>query len=272
VNQRIIFLRGGGLGDFILTLPLLKLAWQKNHEVTLYTLSKYLTLLNNDWDWLDTHDLDQLNGVLPSHLAGAMVVCFWMDQAWQKEMINAGAKSVVSINPRPSEGEHFLLQACEKLGLPFSKNFLDQPVLCSKRKPNKEVLWIHPGSGGKEKNIPLQHFIHRAHKWLAADEFRRVIFSFGEADNEVLEHFSGSPINQNNKISRIHVSSISELYKKLSTEADYFMGNDSGPGHLAAALGLPVEIGFCSTNPVIWRPAGPRVKTYKWESDSSNIL
>ena len=54
--------------------------------------------------------------------------------------------------------------------------------------------------------------------------------------------------------------------------ADQFMGNDSGPGHLAANLGIPVKIAFRGTNQSVWSPTGFRVKTYDWVPDSKRIL
>jgi heptosyltransferase-3 len=42
--------------------------------------------------------------------------------------------------------------------------------------------------------------------------------------------------------------------KSLIAGASLFIGNDSGPAHLAAAFGLPVVVLFGSSKPDIWRP------------------
>lgn len=42
-----------------------------------------------------------------------------------------------------------------------------------------------------------------------------------------------------------------------------FVGNDSGPGHLAGALGVPTHIIFGTMEPEMWHPIGPRV-TWSW--------
>ena len=47
-----------------------------------------------------------------------------------------------------------------------------------------------------------------------------------------------------------------------------FWGNDSGPGHLAANLGIPTNICFRSTKSSIWRPTGPRVNIHEFDEDS----
>jgi ADP-heptose:LPS heptosyltransferase len=42
--------------------------------------------------------------------------------------------------------------------------------------------------------------------------------------------------------------------KSLLAGASLFIGNDSGPAHMAAAFGLPMVVLFGSSNPDIWRP------------------
>jgi len=42
--------------------------------------------------------------------------------------------------------------------------------------------------------------------------------------------------------------------KSLLAGASFFLGNDSGPAHMAAAFGLPVVVIFGSSNPAIWGP------------------
>jgi ADP-heptose:LPS heptosyltransferase len=46
---------------------------------------------------------------------------------------------------------------------------------------------------------------------------------------------------------------LSEI-KSLLGSASLFVGNDSGPAHMAAAFGLPVVVIFGSSNPAIWGP------------------
>jgi ADP-heptose:LPS heptosyltransferase len=42
--------------------------------------------------------------------------------------------------------------------------------------------------------------------------------------------------------------------KSLLAGASFFIGNDSGPAHMAAAFGLPVVVIFGDSNPAIWGP------------------
>ena len=42
--------------------------------------------------------------------------------------------------------------------------------------------------------------------------------------------------------------------KDLLANATLFLGNDSGPAHMAAAFGLPVVVIFGASNVDVWRP------------------
>jgi ADP-heptose:LPS heptosyltransferase len=51
--------------------------------------------------------------------------------------------------------------------------------------------------------------------------------------------------------------------KALIAKAAVFIGNDSGPAHMAAAFGIPSIVMFSSTNPAIWGP---------WRTESELIV
>jgi heptosyltransferase III len=48
-------------------------------------------------------------------------------------------------------------------------------------------------------------------------------------------------------------------------ECERFIGNDSGPGHLAAAVGVATFTLFGPTDPAVWGPVGPRVFSLRHE-------
>jgi ADP-heptose:LPS heptosyltransferase len=51
--------------------------------------------------------------------------------------------------------------------------------------------------------------------------------------------------------------------KSLLAGASFFVGNDSGPAHMAAAFGMPVVVIFGNSNPAIWGP---------WRTTSEVVL
>lgn len=44
----------------------------------------------------------------------------------------------------------------------------------------------------------------------------------------------------------------------LAAECDLYVGNDSAPAHMAAAVGTPACVLFCDASPVVWRTRGSR--------------
>lgn len=50
-----------------------------------------------------------------------------------------------------------------------------------------------------------------------------------------------------------HNAPLAEI-KSLMAGAQLFVGNDSGPAHIAAAFGVPVVVLFGSSNPITWAP------------------
>jgi ADP-heptose:LPS heptosyltransferase len=54
------------------------------------------------------------------------------------------------------------------------------------------------------------------------------------------------------------LTDLSALHAQLAPAA-LFLGNDSGPTHLAAQVGLPTLALFGPTDPQRWRPVGPAV-------------
>lgn len=54
-----------------------------------------------------------------------------------------------------------------------------------------------------------------------------------------------------------------EEAKSVISGASLFVGNDSGPAHVAAAFGIPVVVLFSSSNPAIWGP---------WRTESEIVV
>ena len=63
---------------------------------------------------------------------------------------------------------------------------------------------------------------------------------------------------------RLLPQNLIELYREL-TQARLFIGNDSGPSHLAGIMGLPTVALFGPTDPAIWKPLGPKVQVIRGE-------
>jgi len=99
---------------------------------------------------------------------------------------------------------------------------------------------IHPFAGSSRKRWPLERF-----EKLAERLARRMRVEWCAGPEDELRG----------------ARRFGDLYELACwvAAARIFIGNDSGPTHLAAAVGTPVVAVFGPTDPAVWAPRGPRV-------------
>jgi ADP-heptose:LPS heptosyltransferase len=95
---------------------------------------------------------------------------------------------------------------------------------------------------------------------------RSVRFVIGEVEQDQWSAADLAAIEAVAPVQRL--STLVELADVLST-AGTFVGNDSGPGHLAGILGTPTVSIFGPTDPARWRPLGPAVTVIRGEPIAS---
>jgi ADP-heptose:LPS heptosyltransferase len=101
---------------------------------------------------------------------------------------------------------------------------------------------LHPMASAPDKIWPHSNFL------ALADHMERLLGLepiFISGPGESLQAFS--------RYTCFEGASLEEI-KSLLAGASLFVGNDSGPAHMAAAFGLPVIVLFGSSDPDIWRP------------------
>jgi ADP-heptose:LPS heptosyltransferase len=101
---------------------------------------------------------------------------------------------------------------------------------------------IHPFAATPEKTWPAGHFIAVA-EHLRDKAGLEPVFVAGPADDSAA--FSGFRVIRNAPLGEV---------KSLMAGAQLFIGNDSGPAHIAAAFGVPVVVLFGPSDPVNWAP------------------
>lgn len=111
---------------------------------------------------------------------------------------------------------------------------------------------IHPGSGSRKKNLPSGTWA-RAAELLGAASGLPVRILRGPAE---IERGAGDP---GASPGTLRCETLDDLLGALG-RTSLFLGNDSGPGHLAAALGVPTVSVFGPSDPAIWRPLGRWVR------------
>lgn len=101
---------------------------------------------------------------------------------------------------------------------------------------------LHPFATREDKTWPFERFLEVA-RWLRTQAGIEPVLLAGPGD-----------LVPNSGAIRIHRSPEIARTKSLIAGAQLFIGNDSGPAHIAAAFGVPVVVLFGSSDPVTWAP------------------
>lgn len=115
----------------------------------------------------------------------------------------------------------------------------------------KDFVIVNPGAGWGAKMWPAERYGQVA-KELAKDGLNSLV-NYGPGEEEIALAVEASSAGAARKIS----CSISELIA-LTRRACLFIGGDTGPMHMAAALQIPIVAIFGPTNPVRNGPFGTR--------------
>lgn len=132
-------------------------------------------------------------------------------------------------------------------------------------KPGRNIVVIHPGSGGVSKCWHIDNFYMLAEQ--LCDRDIKVVFLLGPAE---MERFGKKTIDALGVVAPVLCElSLTETFQAVSC-ANCFIGNDSGITHLAAAAGIPTIACFSPTDPAQYGPVGPMVSTFKFEASDFN--
>jgi ADP-heptose:LPS heptosyltransferase len=116
-----------------------------------------------------------------------------------------------------------------------------------------EVVLLQAGAGSPAKVWPAAPELARR---LEADRVPVALVA-GPADGPALARFGDTTgVGAGRVLRDLPLDRLAAL----SSLAGVFVGNDSGPTHLAAAVGCPTLALFGPTDPAIWRPIGARVR------------
>ncbi len=117
----------------------------------------------------------------------------------------------------------------------------------------RPVLAVAPGSGAPRKNWPLDRFLQVCRWWRDKTRGSSLLLVGPVEEESGLEELVSRDVAL-----PLRGLSLSRLAAVLAG-CDAYAGNDSGPTHLSAALGVPTAAIFRVTDPREWTPWGPRV-------------
>ena len=283
-HPRVLVIRGGAIGDFILTLPAIRLLRENvpgaHLEVLGYKPIVDLAVAGGIAD--ATRDLEHasmarlfmLNATLDDALAEwfrsfNLVVSYLYDPdgILRGNMERTGVKTFLDCPHHivPGKGH-----AAEQLAKPLEKlaMILDDPAPVIRVKgsstvpQDKPVLVLHPGSGSLKKNWKVEHWIQAGWDLTNKHPQLRLALVTGEAEHE--RGITAQMIQGWRGLEFLHWDQLplTELATRFS-QASAFVGHDSGISHLAAACGLPCLLFFGPTDPATWAPRNGGVRVFK---------
>jgi hypothetical protein len=175
--------------------------------------------------------------------AGTMLSRFFFDGA---------RKLLGGTVPRIDPGPEVLFNECGRL--PVDAGMRNAALAAFDLRPlppGGSRLVVHPGSGGRTKCWPLGHFL-KVVRWAAEKGISGVLVT-GEAEKDLEPEIRKHALPPG--WSRVVRPSLLSLAGLLAGSTHY-VGNDSGPTHLAAACGASVLALFKIDNEAAWRPFG----------------
>ena len=263
----ITIFRGGAIGDFVLTLPAINAVRRAFPAAELRLIGRPATLaLGPAASILDGDDPRFIplhrDGPLPpaTHQLFATtqrVLAYVVDQHLGPQLRRTVAGPLLLWDPRPPADfrghivDH-LLSPLRQWGLPVGD-----------RTPRIELrpgdygyvealasapqVVVHLGSGSPAKCWPVAKF-HALALALQKRGWHTALLC-GPVERERQLPVGGLPV--------LHPPDLRSLAGLLA-KAALFIGNDSGPGHMAAAVGTPTLTLFGPTDPRLWAPHGHR--------------
>ena len=286
---KILVIRGGAIGDFILTLPAmaaLRRQFPEAHlEVLGYPHIAQLALAGGVVDRVQSIEARALAGFFArnGHLAEDLVDYFSEfdlivsylydpDLIFQTNVARCTAAQFISGPHRADErakvhATKAYLKPLERLAI-FGADHVPRLAFgprteCSSsvgsgfesnRSARFEVA-LHPGSGSEQKNWPEAKWAGLLEHLINSTGFDLLLVG-GEAEGERLQRLAAAL-----PPARVRVAQslpLADLARRLAT-CSAFIGHDSGISHLAAAVGLAGLVLWGTTVEEVWRPPSDKV-------------
>jgi heptosyltransferase-3 len=280
---QILVIRGGAIGDFILTLPVLsalRAAFPRTRlETVAYERVAALAEasgLVDGWRPIESRGLASYfarHGVLEpewqeyfSRFAVIISYLFDPDGIFQANVRRGSKVQFIQGPHRPDEKS--LLHATDQLLKPlvrlaiFDADPIPKLVVSPPstiHPPPSALLALHPGSGSEAKNWPVARWQELLARLVKTTEHHFLLIG-GEADQRRLEQVAAVVPAGRGRV--LFNRPLTEVATELA-QARFLIGHDSGMTHLAAALGLPGVVLWGPTNETVWRPRSERFQVLR---------
>ncbi|MBI3416829.1 MAG: glycosyltransferase family 9 protein [Verrucomicrobia bacterium] len=276
---KILVIRGGAIGDFVLTLPVLTALRRRFPQTQLEVLGyPHIASLTFAGGLVDAvHSIEarslagffarhgQLDASLADYFANFAIILSYLydpDGIFQENVARCSTAQFIAGPHRPDEklsrhATETFLKPLERLAI-FDNEAtprLELADMDSALPANGRWLALHPGSGSEQKNWPEKNWSLLVAHLLAATDLNLLLVG-GEAEGARLERLAGMAAFRRIQLARS--LPLTELARRFHRCAG-FIGHDSGITHLAAAVGLPCLALWGASNATVWRPLGEHV-------------
>ena len=283
--DRILILRGGAIGDFVLTLPALKLLRDRFPKARLEILGyPQIAALAERRFYADaTRSIEsaslakffardaELPAELVSYFGGFDLVVSYLsdpDRILENNLKRCGVRTLLVGPSKLDNSAHAAVQLARPLEA-LDLHLKDPAAHIYPSEEDRDLarhycgdcsrptVALHPGSGSETKNWAIEKWIELGGLLFLAG-YGLVVIA-GEADEKrvrTLESaWSGKPVRF---LKHQPLPQLAALF-----EGCLFVGHDSGISHIAAAAGARCVLLFGWTDPAIWAPANRDVTVLK---------
>jgi heptosyltransferase-2 len=279
---KILIIRGGAIGDFILTLPsiaALRRQFPEAHlEVLGYPHIAQLAVAGNLVDRVQSIEAGPLagffarNGTLSEDLADYfsefdLIVSYLYDpdQIFRVNVARCTRAQFIQGPHRPDEraqtaASHVFLKPLEQLAIfdadPVPRLSFPQQVRANVETAGSDPsVAFHPGSGSEKKNWPESKWAELVEQVIRETNWRLLLVG-GEAEGERLQRLAAAlPPARTRVAQSVPLAELGGILQGCAA----FVGHDSGISHLAAAVGLPGVLLWGGSVQSIWRPPSERM-------------
>src|SRR6266850_1639318 len=295
--NRILVIRGGAIGDFILTLPALKALRDARPRAHMEILGyKHIAVLaENRFYAQAVHSIEYgplarffaRNSELPAELTDYfasfdLIVSYLYDpdRIFESNLRRCGVQNLIcgpaKIVESAGHAARQLARPMEQLGInvaDFAERIFPsiedrefaREFLASVSQP---IIAIHPGSGSHEKNWPLENWIDLFSPNGRFARLEGLVVISGEADEAEPDQLEREWKNRDVRFARnLPLPSLAAVLDR-----SIFIGHDSGISHLAAAAGANCILLFGPTDPDVWAPRNENVRVLRGQSGTLNDL
>ncbi|HYE30498.1 MAG TPA: glycosyltransferase family 9 protein [Methylomirabilota bacterium] len=285
---KILVIRGGAIGDFVLTLPAFRALREQFPETHIEALGyphiAQLALAGGFVDEVRSIEARPLasffarRGRLSAEMAEyfssfSLIISYLYDPdgIFQENVRSVSKAQFIVGQHRPDEEQplhaaEVFLKPLERLAI-YEADFEPRIEFGGGANGGRQVVALHPGSGSERKNWPLRDWVSLIERLLTETQHELLIVG-GEADRERLATLASQYTG--NRVRILQGAHLSELARELG-RAKLFIGHDSGVTHIAAAVGAPVVALWGPSNPVIWKPLGEKVRVIQTQGSLATL-